>query len=186
MQNATWLVSRELAEAAGPWDTRLQYDQDGEYFCRVLLASEGTRFVPDARIFYRATGTNRISFIGNSDIKKNGLLRSIRAHMEYLRSLEESERVRKVCLRYMQNWYPCFYPERPDIIAELQSMAGKLGGRLEIPRISWKYAWIEKIFGWKATKWAQALLPETKAFVFRYWDKTMLERETRAASRQTE
>src|SRR6266699_844310 len=28
MQNATWLVSRELAKAAGPWDTRLQYDQD--------------------------------------------------------------------------------------------------------------------------------------------------------------
>ena len=34
MQNATWLVSRELAEAAGPWDTRLHYDQDGEYFAR--------------------------------------------------------------------------------------------------------------------------------------------------------
>ena len=33
MQNATWLVSRELVEAAGPWDTRLHYDQDGEYFC---------------------------------------------------------------------------------------------------------------------------------------------------------
>jgi hypothetical protein len=26
MQNATWLVSRELAETAGPWDTRLQFD----------------------------------------------------------------------------------------------------------------------------------------------------------------
>src|SRR5947208_1904062 len=31
MQPATWLVSREVAEAAGPWDTRLHYDQDGEY-----------------------------------------------------------------------------------------------------------------------------------------------------------
>ena len=40
MQNATWLVSREVAEAAGPWDNRLHFDQDGEYFCRVLLASE--------------------------------------------------------------------------------------------------------------------------------------------------
>src|SRR5437762_4793070 len=59
MQNATWLVSRELAKTAGPWDTRLQYDQDGEYFCRVLLASAGTRFVPDSGIFYRATGVHR-------------------------------------------------------------------------------------------------------------------------------
>ena len=37
---ASWLVSRELTEAAGPWDTRLVLDQDGEYFCRVILASD--------------------------------------------------------------------------------------------------------------------------------------------------
>ena len=30
MQTATWLVSRELTEAAGPWDTRLLGDDDGE------------------------------------------------------------------------------------------------------------------------------------------------------------
>ena len=51
MQTATWLTSRELAEAAGPWDTRLLSDDDGEYFCRVLLASEGTRFVPEPGCF---------------------------------------------------------------------------------------------------------------------------------------
>ena len=38
MQTATWLVSRELAEAAGPWDTRLLGDDDGEYFSRVINA----------------------------------------------------------------------------------------------------------------------------------------------------
>ncbi|MGB6192155.1 MAG: oligosaccharide flippase family protein, partial [Terracidiphilus sp.] len=43
MQTATWLVSRELTEDAGPWDVRLLGDDDGEYFCRVLLASEGVR-----------------------------------------------------------------------------------------------------------------------------------------------
>src|SRR5208282_2205254 len=56
MQTATWLVSRELTEAAGPWDTRLLGDDDGEYFCRVLLASCGVRFVPEARVYYRKPG----------------------------------------------------------------------------------------------------------------------------------
>ena len=61
MQTATWLTSRELTEAAGPWDTRLQSDDDGEYFCRVLLASKGTRFVPEAKVFYRRTPSlNRV------------------------------------------------------------------------------------------------------------------------------
>jgi len=179
MQNATWLVSRELAEAAGPWDTRLHYDQDGEYYCRVLLASNGTRFVREARIFYRASNTSRVSYIGNSERKKNSLYRSMKLHIEYLRSLEDSERVRKACLTYMQTWYDCFYPARMDIIADLQGLAAELGGTLEVPKLAWKYAWIKPILGWKAAKWAETVLPEAKASVLRSWDKAMFELETR-------
>src|ERR1700720_3647276 len=98
MQTAIWLTSRELTEAAGPWDTRLISDDDGEYFCRVLLASKGTRFVPEARVFYRVTSSNRWSYVGTSDKKKDALLLSMKLHIQYLRSLEESERVRKSCL----------------------------------------------------------------------------------------
>jgi len=46
MQTGTWLVSRELCEAAGPWDTRMYYNDDGEYFCRVVLASDGGAVCP--------------------------------------------------------------------------------------------------------------------------------------------
>jgi glycosyltransferase involved in cell wall biosynthesis len=173
MQNATWLVSRELAEAAGPWDTDLHYDQDGDYFARVLLASEGTRFVPGAGVFYRSSGTNSISYIGNSNKKKDSLLRSLKLHIKCLRSLEESERVRKVCLTYLQNWYYNFYPERPDIIADLQSVAAQLQGRLEEPRLRRRYAWMKPVFGWNAAKWAQSTLPQFKASCFRQCDKAM-------------
>ena len=128
MQTATWLTSRELTEAAGPWDTRLLSDDDGEYFCRVLLASEGTRFAPQARVFYRVSPSHRLSHIGTSDKKKDAMVTSMKLHIQYLRSLEESERVRKACITYLQNWYHHFYPERPDIVAELQSVAGQLEG----------------------------------------------------------
>ena len=110
MQNATWLVSRELADAAGPWDIDLQYDQDGEYFCRVLLVSEGTRFVPGTGVFYRNSGSNSISYVGNSDKKKDSLLVSMKLHTQYLRSLEESERTRRACLTYLQTKSIHFYP----------------------------------------------------------------------------
>ena len=66
MQTSNWLTSRELSEAAGPWDTRVLTDDDGEYFGRVLMASEGTRFVPGTGIFYRVTSTGRLSHIGDS------------------------------------------------------------------------------------------------------------------------
>jgi len=183
MQNATWLVSRELTEAAGPWDTRLHYDQDGEYFTRVLLASEGTRFVPGTGIFYRITGGNRVSYIGNSDKKKDSLLLTMKLHIQYLRSLEESERVRNACLAYMQTWYHIFYPERPDIVAELQALATELQGHLEVPRLRWKYAWMEPMFGRKSAKWAQNMLPQLKASCFMYCDKAIFRlQEGRAAA----
>lgn len=179
MQNATWLVSRELAEAAGPWDEGLHYDQDGEYFARVLLASEGTRFVPETGIFYRVSPPGRVSYIGNSDLKKDSLLRSLKLHIQYLRSLEESERVRKACVTYLQNWVGAFYPERPDNVAELEALALQLGGRLRPPIFHWKYAWMEPVFGRKAAKSAQRLLSDFRASYVRRIDKAMFEFEAR-------
>jgi glycosyltransferase involved in cell wall biosynthesis len=171
MQTATWLTSRELADAAGPWDTRLLSDDDGEYFCRVLLASEGTRFVPDTGVFYRVTASGRLSAIGSSNRKKDALLLAMKLHIQYLRSLEDSERVRKACLTYMRNWYLHFYPERPDLVTELQDLAAQLQGTLEAPRLRWKYAWMKPMFGWKAAKWAQMALPQLKASCIRHCDK---------------
>jgi glycosyltransferase involved in cell wall biosynthesis len=173
MQNATWLVSRQLAEAAGPWDEDLQYDQDGEYFARVLLASERTRFVPETGIYYRVTGSGSVSYIGNSEKKKESLLRSMKLHIRYLRSLEDSERVRKACLTYLQTWYHNFYQGRPDLVGELQRMAGELNGQLEEPRLGWKYAWMEPIFGSANAKSAQMALPQLRASCIRRWDKIM-------------
>jgi glycosyltransferase involved in cell wall biosynthesis len=173
MQTATWLTSRELTEAAGPWDTRLLSDDDGEYFCRVLLASKGTRFVPESKVFYRIVASSRLSHIGNSIKKKDSMLLSMKLHIQYLQSLEESDRVRKACLAYMQTWLDVFYPECPDAVAELQKLAAELQGSLEKPRLRWKYAWIEPVFGWKAAKRAQEALPLLKASCMRGWNKAI-------------
>ncbi|MGB8540685.1 MAG: glycosyltransferase family A protein [Candidatus Acidiferrales bacterium] len=181
MQTGTWLTSRELADAAGPWDTRMISDDDGEYYCRVLLASEGTRFVPESKVFYRITSSNRWSFVGTSDKKKEALLLSMKLHVQYLRSLEESDRVQKACLTYMQRWYHNFYPDRPDLMGELQELAAQLHGHLDVPRLRWKYAWMEPIFGLKVAKRAQMVLPQLKSSVLRSWDKAMYRLETREA-----
>ena len=182
MQTSTWLTSRELVEAAGPWDTRLVSDDDGEYFCRVLMASEGTRFVPEAKVFYRITpSANRVSHIGMSDRKKDAMLLSMRLHIQYLRSLDDSERARKAALVYMQNWLDQFYPERPDIVAELQALAGGLQGHLQQPQLRWKFAWMAPIFGFKTAKRAQMVLPQLKASMIRHWDKAMYRLENHQA-----
>jgi glycosyltransferase involved in cell wall biosynthesis len=176
MQTATWLVSRELTEAAGPWDIRLWKDNDGEYFCRVILASDGIRFISEAKTFYRRSDYNSVTNIGRSNRKLESQFLSMRLHVHYLRSLDDSERARVACVNYLQTWFPRFY-QRPDIVEQLEQLASNLGGQLRIPRLSWKYAWIQKIFGWKLAKKAQLVAQRRKEGLLRSWDKAMSQLE---------
>lgn len=179
MQTGTWLVSRELTQAAGPWNTKLLGDDDGEYFCRVLLQSDGVRFVPDARVYYRASGTASLSYIGNSDKKRDAQWSSMQMHIGYLRSLEDTPRVHAACVAYMQNWLGFFYPERPDLIEQMQATAHQLGGELQMPRFSWKYSWIESLFGLGLARRAQMMLPRYRWSFLQFCDKILFRLENR-------
>jgi glycosyltransferase involved in cell wall biosynthesis len=173
MQPDTWLVSRELTEATGPWDVRLWRDNDGEYFCRVLLASDGVRFVSDAKSYYRRSGPNSVSHIGRSQRKLESLFLSMQLHVGYLRALEDSQRTRAACVRYLQIWLDNFYPERPDIVGQLERLAADVGGRLEIPKLSWKYSWIQRFFGWTAAKQARLAMRGFREGLAKSWDRAM-------------
>ena len=134
MQTAVWLVSRELSEAAGAWDTRLSVDDDGEYFCRVVLASDGVRFVPDAMVYYRNLGSDSVSQIGANAKKVEAQWLSMKLQMGNLRRLEDSPRVRKACLQYVRDSLFNFYPEYAGIVAEAERLAEELGDSLGVPR----------------------------------------------------
>jgi len=183
MQTATWIVSRELTEVAGPWDTSLLGDDDGEYFCRVLIASDGVRFVPEARVYHRASGTSSLSYIGRSNRKREAHWHSMQLHIGYLRSLEDSERVRAACVKYLQNWMGYFYPERLDIFRQAEEMSRNLGGQLTPPNLSWKYSWIKAIFGWRFARKAQLLLPNIRWFLVRVCEKGLFFLENRRGAK---
>ena len=171
MQTATWLVSRELTDAAGRWDIRLSLDDDGEYFCRVVLASTGIRFVPDAKVFYRQRDSDRLSIFDRSDKKLESQFLSMQLHVDYLCSLENTERARSTCVKYLQAWLGAFLQDRMDLVRELEQLAEKLGGRLQAPRLRWKYYWIEKLFGRPAANRVRQNYNRCKSLLLRSWDK---------------
>jgi glycosyltransferase involved in cell wall biosynthesis len=173
MQTDNWLVSRELSEAAGPWDIRLWRDNDGEYFCRVLLASDGIRFIPEARSFYRSAGFKSVSYIAGSNKKLESLFLSMNLHIRYLRSMEDSARTRSACVTYIRNWLHEFYPYRLDLADQLKSLCVELGGPTDDPRLSWKYNWLIGLFGWKAARRVQITLPMLRGTAKIAWDKAM-------------
>jgi len=185
MQTDNWLVSRELTIATGPWDTRLWRDNDGEYFSRMIVKADGIRFVPAARSYYRQAGFTSISHIGGSNKKLESLLLSMKLHVGYLLSLEDSERTRAACSYYIGNWQREFYPYRPDIIEMLKELTSELGGRFEEPRLTGKYEqhdWILKLVGWSVARRVQLAAQGLRKSLNIAWDEAMFRWENRSGA----
>jgi glycosyltransferase involved in cell wall biosynthesis len=182
MNPATWLVSRELTQTAGAWDTRLITGEDGEYFCRVIMASDSIQFVPEARVFYRKTASTG-SHIGRSHRKMESQFLSMQLEVGHLLALDDSERTRAACVKFLQTWLHHFYPDRLDIVKQAQQIAATLGGQLEMPRLRWKYAWIQRLAGFEVAKRASLFMPNLKWGLIRIWDKMLsrLERQKLAS-----
>jgi glycosyltransferase involved in cell wall biosynthesis len=179
MQTGTWLVTRDLTQAAGPWDTRLSYDDDGEYFSRVIRSCRHVRFVPASRVMYRAAGSNSLSRIAVSDRKLDSFFLSTKLHVDYLLSLEDSPRVREACATFLQGSLLFFYPQRPDLVDQVGKLAGQVGATLKTPRLPWKYAWIQSLLGWQAAKQAYFGYNDRKVQLLRCWDRLMFQLEPR-------
>lgn len=172
MQTATWLVSRELTQAARVWDSRLLGDDDGEYFSRVVCASAEVRFVPGAKVYYRRAVPS-LSYIGRSQKKLEAQFLALQLYLEHIQSLEKSPRVSEACVALLNEWRMSFYPERMDIYHQLESMAANLGGQLKAPEISWKYAPIRRCFGWEAAKQCQHQYNRCKTSLVRMCDGSL-------------
>lgn len=167
----SWLVSRSLAEQAGPWDIRLSADDDGDYFARVVGASERVCFVPGARSLCRLANPNSLSAGKRSARWLGSQFQAIVNQITALRRLEDSERSKSASLAMLQRCFIHFYPEHADLVARARQLAGELGGSLQEPELGWKYRWIRTVFGWPAAKRAQAVLPSLRAWRDRNWDR---------------
>jgi len=142
----SWLVSRKLTELAGPWNENLSFDDDGEYFTRVLLNAQNIHFIPESCSLCRRgnTGLSHYPFLNNQ--KLDSLAFSIFAQIHVLLTLEESQRTKGAAIKYLNRHVTAFYPDKLDILQQMHSMAAQLGGHLDPPRLRPKYQFIKYIF----------------------------------------
>ncbi len=170
MNPAVWLVSRKLADLAGPWDRRTAPDDDGEYLCRIMINSEKVKFVPEARSYYRKSNPKSLSR-GLSSNALEGIFLSKKLCIGYLLSIEDSERTRRACLTLLQRGLGRIHPEHPAIVQKACGLANALGGELSLPKIDWKYAAVRRLFGPKTATKAKQLKVRIEEAVARNWDR---------------
>ena len=172
MMNAAWLVSRRLAELAGPWDERLSMDDDGEYACRLVARSQAVKFVPEAKCYYRVGNLGSLSWM-RSNKALSSLFLSISLSIDYLRCLEDSGRTRLACLKYLNDNFELFYPESAQLINNCYDLALNLGGELALPVERFRFAVLQNILGRKNAKKGRQTYNQSKIFALKIWEKLL-------------
>ncbi len=112
MQTSTWLVSRELTEAAGPWDTRLLGTTTESISVACCWPATVCTLCRMRDLLSRFGFNSSLSYHRWVRAKLEAHWLSMQLHIGYLRSLEESERVDAACLQYIRSSLTPFLPRK--------------------------------------------------------------------------
>ncbi|XGV97092.1 MAG: glycosyltransferase family 2 protein [Leptolyngbya sp. BL-A-14] len=151
MHPSAWLIPRTIGDRAGLWNESLSLNDDGEYFCRIVLASREIKFCADAKAYYRSGLQGSLSGLKSASAWRS-LWQSLQLDQAHLFEYENSPRTRRACADRFQRLVYDIYPNYPNLIAEIEAEIQQLGGSSLPPTGSPLYQKLATILGWKLTK----------------------------------
>jgi glycosyltransferase involved in cell wall biosynthesis len=151
LQPGRWLIPRAVAERAGLWDERLTLNNDFEYIVRVLLACEGVRFTPGARLYYRSGNPYSLASL-RSDAAWRSAWLSLDLGTRWMLERADTARARRACADLFQTLAYDAYLEHPEIAAAAEQRAAALGGSPVPMGGGALFALLRTTLGWKQAK----------------------------------
>lgn len=151
MHPGAWLVPRANAERAGKWDERLSLNDDGEYFCRVILTSPIIKFCAGAKSYYRSGLAGSLSQT-TSEKGWRSLYLAVCLSIDHLLAIERSSATERAAAALLQMFIYTAYPAVPDLIKSAEERVKHLGGSNIIFPAGPKMNILVKLLGWKFAK----------------------------------
>ncbi len=159
MHPAAWLTPRHVADSAGSWNESLSLNDDGEYFARVLLASNGIAFCDQAESFYRSNLAASLS--GRKDERaKRSLLRSANLIADHMVDTADSTLVRNAIASLYLRVLHSIYPAPRDLIDRTVERVTHFGGHVTPPPMGPKAAALSRLIGWKLVFRLRSIISE--------------------------
>lgn len=154
MASHAWLLPINLAKRAGPWNESLRKNQDGEFFCRALLVSQGAVFCPEARFLYRSGRADSVSQYHDRDIETTWL-HSLELCESRMRVVEDSPRVRQACANAYLRYAVKVYPVYKTLAAHADARVKALGGASRFLEKGRAFALLSRLAGWRFARLIQ-------------------------------
>jgi glycosyltransferase involved in cell wall biosynthesis len=153
VQTSAWLTPRSLIEKGGLWQEDIAKNQDGEFFCRMVMCSKGVRFSPDTLNYYRKhpKGKN-IGNLGNRKHRESEL-KVAQIREDQLKDYANTDAYKKAFALQYQLIAINAYPKYKDISKTASNRVKALGGTTFLPVLGGKIIeTIKYVFGWRAAK----------------------------------
>ena len=112
-----WLIPKPIIDKAGLWDERLSLHDDGEFMCRVLLASKGNVFVENTVVYYRQLATS-LSRQNQSYRAAKSALEVCESYRKSLLPLKDGPRVRQALAYNYRRFMYEFHPKHKDLLQQ--------------------------------------------------------------------
>ena len=154
MPNFVWLTPRAVIERAGPWNETLSVNDDGEFFCRVVLASSGIVFCANARGYYRSAGALTLSKRRDNEALASAFF-AVDLSCRHLLQRCGTAAVKKACATHYQRFAYDAYPQAAELVAQAEKRAVELGGSDLRAGGGPAFQVLARGLGWKLGKRAQ-------------------------------
>jgi GT2 family glycosyltransferase len=156
LQCGIMLIPRQLIEISGLWDERLILFNDTEFYSRLLLNSNGVKFTPGARLYYRSGLKQSISAQKSKKYFESTFL-ATNLIAENLLKKEDSTRTRALIANMYFNQYFEMYPNFKDYLKLHRQKIIEYGGPTIKPSGGLIFKFLQLMFGWKLAKRIQII-----------------------------
>jgi glycosyltransferase involved in cell wall biosynthesis len=142
-----WLIPKPIIDKAGLWNEKLSLHDDGEFMCRVLLASKGNVFVENTVVYYRQQG-NSLSRDHTSKKAAESALLVYKSYLQQILKFQDSKLARRALARNFSRFVYEYYPAHAQLIKEAYREINELG--VKPPLVgSPSFKIIQRIVGFK-------------------------------------
>ena len=121
-----WLIPKPIIDKAGLWNEKLSLHDDGEFMCRVLLASKGNVFVENTVVYYRQQG-NSLSRDHTSKKAAESALLVYKSYLQQILKFQDSKLARRALARNFSRFVYEYYPAHTQLIKEAYREINELG-----------------------------------------------------------
>ncbi|MEO5910951.1 MAG: glycosyltransferase family 2 protein [Pelobium sp.] len=163
IQTNVWLTPRSVIDKAGYWNEELSLDDDGEFFCRVLLNADGIIYSKDAINYYRKYKTYKNLSAGKDYQHFKSAFNANQLKAKYILKKTDNKLAKIALSRYFWENAFSFYPRFKDLSAEAEKLAISLyPEKRHSPYQNGPKRILNYIFNWKTIKY----LEKTKRKIF--------------------